>query len=325
MPTRFLIECMESGAGIAAIATLHEDNRIAWEEMRNKLEVCRTFEYGRREVRDLCCARSRGTFQSVWLAEGIGYDSSGPGDRDVPRWAEVPFHAGCGLRLAEQCLTRLNDAPGRAEMVCELEIFAARLRELVRPGLTGIMHEALGLCARNLYPWLVPSIDEALETLDPERADLFWHGAGRAMYFAPMHFAPWQSAPWEAFATAADEAFDTRRLANAIAGIAWALTLVNIRHPEVMASVLDHHEEISTSAPFRHGARSALWIWSRSTPSDQSLVRGFAEFGKALGGRACRRWELVITRACASALEDHEAPPDSVFRYSRGRCEQKGD
>jgi hypothetical protein len=79
-------------------------------------------------------------------------------------------------------------------------------------------------------------ISDQLLALDADAVEYFWHGAGRAMYFAPMTMIPGLS-PWDA---ADQEPPDETARRNARAGVAWAFTIVNVRQPGIAAHFLRH-------------------------------------------------------------------------------------
>ena len=151
----------------------------------------------------------------------------------MPGRAVLPLHTGASLWLAERLLAELaRGAPAAAALERWRQLCTAALR----PGHAGLAVEALGLTARHLDPQRVAALAELLRSTAPELAELFWHGVGRGLYFAPTHLPPWTGAARRAFAKAWSEPPDLPGRANATAGLAWALTLVNVRHPEVVAA-----------------------------------------------------------------------------------------
>src|SRR5262249_13744050 len=117
--------------------------------------------------------------------------------------------------------------------------FLGLCRANCRPGYVGAAQESLGLFARVFRPeGVVPVVDRELAALDADALDYYWHGVGRALYFSPTDFLPFGRSAWEAVEPVRGEAPRERARRNAVAGLAWATTLVNMLRPEVMEGVV---------------------------------------------------------------------------------------
>jgi len=220
---------------------------------------------------------------AVWVTEGLGYAHAarawaaaggsprglltGDGAAGVPAEAEVPLHTGMGLFFAGRTLG--GDAPpGAAELRRHAELCAGSSR----PGLALAAFEGLGFLCRNLWPEAVGAVGRELAGVDPELAPFFWHGIGRGLYFAPAHALP--GATPRALHRAWSEPPGETARRNALAGAAWALALVNLRHPGVVAEALAGHpllEGRSAADAVANGVTSALLVWYHGRGADRHL------------------------------------------------------
>jgi hypothetical protein len=347
------------GAEMCAAVAPTGLGRLRWRELRNKLEA---FELYQRGVPigaggDLGAAVARarrlGPFRGVWALEGLGNQyaaaewrrrpaaaprrllaaGSTPG---LPEDSLLALHTGMGLALAERVLGGLPPRPGSAELRRALARFLALCRDHSRPGYAGAAFEGLGLVARTLHPGLVAEIDAQLARPDGPagddaagRADLvsyFWHGAGRALYFLPSNAPPLCSAPWRAVGMARAEPPHERGRASALAGLVWALTLVNLRHPEVLAELLVHHPlSGAESAAVADGIGSAVVLWQDLAPGDPCLAAFLRYRPRPAGGRAAALWQRLVAGPCAAAAAGEAARRmrqagrlEELFRFSQG-------
>jgi hypothetical protein len=302
-----------------------ESNVLApeWIELRNKLEAFSLFEHVDMELSlpatdqslaDLARqAKSLGPYLSVWATEGIGHyyaDSRLSGgktptallqsikDKDISTAALIPLHAGIGLTLAELVLAEVDEKPCHANN--QIANFIQLLRNTVRPEHLEIMYEALGLAARNLFPHLLPTVQNSLSSLSDDLPDYLWHGVGRALYFSPSTLFS-RDASGNGFQLCITEPPDDRARHNAVAGFAWALTLVNIRHPRVIAEFLRRHaSRIIDDSAFVNGVCSALVIWAESSPDSNDLNR-LETFRSDETSLDSSLWSRYIRSACRSA------------------------
>jgi len=61
--------------------------------------------------------------------------------------------------------------------------------------------------------------------------------------------------------------------ANAVAGFAWAATLLNLDDAIVLESLAGDARRLGISDAFTRGSDDAVEIWSRCAPGDQTLAR----------------------------------------------------
>jgi len=314
------LRLLQRSAGAAAAALPGAAQRD-WRELANKLEAFVDFHQAATLLgpvagfeppldEPLRRAVALGAHRSLWTIEGLGYARAesawragrSPGPVLPPgiaeRWprAVVPLHTGAALSFAERLLGTAGG--GSAD---GLALWLAGWEESAGADWRGIGAEALGLVARNLEPRLVPRLSDQLSVFDPLLAEHLWHGVGRGLYFAPAHAVPHTHGGRRAFAKARREPPGEEERRNATAGLAFALTLVNLRHPEVVAAALEG--EAGTPG-ISSGVASALVLWSEMVGRDSHLT-GFLSFRPSRPGLDAV-WRDVVLAPATAALD---APP----------------
>src|ERR1700688_3514746 len=250
---------------------------------------------------------------------GLRSTGSGPGgDRlaGLPARAAVPLSTGAALAAAERLLAEVEQGgSGEGETIEQRAAGAAadgpdpeRVRRWLRrcgdaagTGYPELAAEALGLVSRTLHPRHLPRLAELLAAADPALAEYLWHGAGRGLYFAPMHLLPWSGGCRRASARARSEPPHEAGRRNATAGLAWAVTLVNVRSPEgAEACLAGCGEEADAELAVANGASSALLVWRQWAGADRLLERSLAH-RPAAADRALR-WRRRVLEPCRAAL-----------------------
>jgi hypothetical protein len=303
----------------------------AWQEVHNKLQAFYLFEHVDSaldivsdrsfSLPDLVQALNLDPYLSVWAAEGLGHyytdlalrrETIPRGllqdgvARDLPNSSIAPLHAGMGLSLAEFLLSRASN--------CQIAIdsFIEACANNARDGYLGVTYEALGLVARNLYPYLLDPIHKYLSQYHEAVVPYFWHGVGRAIYFSPSNFLPYRSAPWAGMQMCVDESPDSVARRNALAGFTWAMTLVNIRHPEIMVLFLKHHgSNMPEPDAFIQGVYSSVIVWRDSAPQDtyiEALCRYQPSGSDPL---LADLWNQYVRQPCRQAMHDYRALSDA--------------
>ncbi len=297
---RSALEGMRQVAGLLQSLDPEPDRRIAWIEFQNKMEAFCLFEYI-----DLEIGVSGGTVCEA----RTGY---------LPSAGLVPLHTGMGLSLAETVLGSISSRPSDCGTL--ISKFTELCNRNSRAGYAGAAFEALGLVVRNLHPHLIPAIDLFLSKNDALLA-YFWHGVGRGIYFSPATFSPFCSAPWKALDMCRREPPHELGRRNAIAGLAWALTLINIRQPEIMEAFLKHHgSRLAEVDAFANGVCSAMMIWFEVSPGDIYL-NAFQQHGPSYSEATLMRiWDKCVRQSWSNALYYHRifseaGELDEIFRF----------
>ena len=266
-------------------------NRRGCGELENRITAFSSFQRGARlgsaaASSDSLLRRFDGNgdaYRRLWILEGIGFglaerslEGGGPGGRfpfggggALPKGAEIPLHTGAGLAIASHLLLRSGGSGARVKTL--LGTFIEHCRSVSAEGWDGVAFEGLGLAVRTLRPSLSSGIHRALAG-DPRRRALFWHGAGRGLYFTPSHLWP-KGREWSALEEAAAGGEDPLIRENQVAGLAWALTLVNIRQPHLVEARWRSNRSDSAERPFRFGVATALRIWFERYGIDRHLAR----------------------------------------------------
>lgn len=311
-------------------------DQLLWQEFQNKLQAFHLFEHvdlvlgispnmSLRLDEMISKASALGPFFAPWATEGLGHyytrlrtagHVSGrildheTTQRLLPE-SMVPVHAGMGLALAEMMLAQ------RQNNAITVETFLRLCRENASPQFLGTTIEALGLVVRNLYPELMESLSQHFWHTDQELFEYFWHGVGRGIYFAPGNFLPYWSASWQGYEMCLREPPNDAGRRNAVAGFSWAATLVNLRHPDIIASFLVRHgESLAADEAFANGVFSALVVWLGCAPNDTS-VASLLQYQPGL--ESVRSfWETQVRRTGQAALQfrpDSVDGPGALFRY----------
>lgn len=316
---------------------------LAWQELRNKLEVFIL-------VKNLSSilglpsdqfiplpqlverAYAVSPFASLWAVEGLGhyYADIYWQEKGVPQGilseeqAPVParsllmLHAGIGLSFADRLLGALTAEPSPEQVHDALKYFLALCRNNSRKGYLGAAVESLGLVTRDFYPHLLAPVEQQLHRVGPEFLSYFWHGVGRALYFSREYFLPVLRTVWSGVEKEASNAPD--RL-NAIAGLSWAITLVNMRQPAIMETVVRSHVEHSDlGTAFTDGVVSAIIMRTATTP-DAPFTAAFYQHRPDPDDRELAlTWERCVTRPAKIALSEYypvlcqHGELDQVFR-----------
>ncbi len=285
-----------SAAAVRWLAPWRETRR-GLQEFENKLEAFNLFVH----VDSVLANTSQGEvylpeligkaqalepYRAVWATEGLGYylatriSEQGEAPRnllndrreDLPARSLAALHAGMGLAIANRLMKTIRPRSHESEIRRVLDQFVMVCRENSRADYVGAAYESLGL-------------------------------VGRGMYFAPTNFLPDGNSGRAVKMTCQEPPHELGRR-NALAGLAWAITLVNIRHPEILESFLKHHgHQLGDRDAFINGVSSSVMIWRDSTVDDPSLET-FCNYQPDSSDRTLvERWEEMVRRPCLRALE----------------------
>ena len=350
--TRTALSVMRQSADLLATFAPRSDFRSALREFRTKIEVFDLFENVDTELRlptggppPLAALVERTAeidpFTAVWVMEGIGHyycettwESTGTpralltevSTREVSPKCLAPLHAGMGLSLANRLLARVERAcrqcPTTSSVTEALQQFVLLCKDNSSEAYLGTSYEALGLVARNLYPHLIAEIDRELVKMEENLVDYFWHGVGRAIYFAPTNYMPLAGQARRVVEMAKQEPPHEAGRYNAVAGASWAMVLVNLRDSEIIENFMVHcADEKFDGDAFANGVNSAAVIWLDATESTAELEALCKHQLSTKHSGLAERWNTLVHRPCRRALDqfyNHRGRHDcigEVFRY----------
>ena len=277
-----------------------------------------------------------GTFPSLWAVEGLGHwyaDSFyerketpqellvGKRAEGLPDKSLTMLHAGIGMSFAKRNFENLTPQSPPTDIRKAAETVLALCKNSSQEGYRGAAVESLGLATGFLQgPRMVRAVDAQLAELDPSSAEYLWRGAGRAMYFSPPNFVPGFLTPWRAVEMCRREPPHEMGRRNAIAGFAWAMTVVNMRSPIIMETVLKYHgEEFLQDDAFPNGVMSSLIMRHDITPDDP-VVDAFGQY-RPSDPKLGRLWDRLVKGPFDVALNRYypvlkkHRRLDEVFRY----------
>lgn len=347
--TRTALSITRQSAELLAAFAPRSDIRSALREFQTKIKVFDLFENVDTDLRLPTSGlpplvelvertEAIDPFTAVWVMEGIGHyycetawESTGTpcglltGVREMSPKSLVPLHAGMGLSLANRLLGRV----GRACRRCPASSLADVLQQFVllcknnsSEGFPGVSYEALGLVARNLHPHLVAEIDRELVQMGENLIDYFWHGVGRAIYFAPTNYLPLPGSARRVVELAQQEPPHEPGRRNALAGASWAMVLVNLREPEIIENFLVQCDGFKfDNDAFANGVSSAATIWLDATESVAELETLCRHQLTAEHSGVAERWNMLVHRPCRRALDRYYYVPGrhdcigEAFRY----------
>lgn len=238
--------------------------------------------------------------------------------RALPEESLILLHAGLGMALTEILLLPLPRESPASAYAAALDSFFAQVEANARPEFAAVAFEALGLIVRRFIPHIHAPVEACLWARDERLAAYYWHGAGRAIYFLPRLFQPLPGTARRGLEICRREPREPRHRLDALAGFCFASTMINLRHPELVARLLPYlgPGEIEALAS---GVAGALLTRHHTSP-DQAGVREFLRpLAADLGGRgawpgagheggpaadlAAGLWENAVRRPCLAALD----------------------
>jgi hypothetical protein len=284
------------------------------QEARNKIQAFRLFAYVDQELRipesqteplEALAKRALAlsNFKKIWALEGVAHyytnavKAQRPErmliDASLPETSMVSMHAGMGTSFAGKVLTQLNQDPSKPELQDAFKRFRELCCSNSRPNWIENAIEPFGLGVRSLYPHLLARMSDAIGEISEEARRLYWHGVGRSLYFVPMNFITFGGAHERALKTAISEAPTIPDRNNAVAGLVWAVTLVNLCDPEVLRSLLRVAEGIRMRPAVVNGIMSALMVWKHMVPEDSEFLPAYTRQGTG-AARDMRLWKEYV-------------------------------
>lgn len=312
------------------------------QETQNKLQSFRLFAYVDREL-DIPPSRTEpletltrrtlqlSNFRRIWALEGVAhyYTNSLPSftnlhglllNPEIPDTAMVPMHAGMGTAFAEHILSKLNGDTSKSALKDALQGFFELCGANSRPGWVENAIEPIGLAVRSLHPHLLSAVSDVIGEMNEDAQRLYWHGVGRSLYFVPMNFMAFGGSHERALRSAIDEAPTIEDRRNAVAALVWAVTLVNLCHPEVLKNLLRAADQIRMPGAVMNGVVSALIIWKHMVPDDRVYLPVYLN-PIAGSSRDVHLWNDYVAKPSAHAMTHvypallAEGKVASVFAY----------
>lgn len=343
--TKLAFDLMQQSAEAFRLFMPEGESRLALQEFRNKLQAYSLFEYvdgllSSVAHRSLTKMVERTTslepFRSVWATEGMGhYYTESVWARNelpcrllvsedaatLPKRNLIPLHAGMGLSLANHVLAAIKPESDDDEMRQALLRFISLCQSNSMDGYVGVSYESLGLVARNLYPHLITRIDRMLMEMNEGLASYFWHGVGRAIYFAPTNFVPCVESSQRAVDKVHQEPPHILAKKNALAGFAWAVSLINIRQPQILELILRRvvKNRLDCDA-FTNGVSSALIVWRDAAPTDMDLKTFCGYRSSTSDSGMTVLWDRLVGEPCNQAIRSYDTIKTDgrfgdLFRY----------
>ena len=319
------------------------------QEARNKVDAV-SYAYRRRELPDLqhgvydggehvrACYRLD-PFEALWAVEGFGHqyaDAINEAEYDTqkllnreerltwPKESMAMLHAGMGLAFAKKCFRfGLWNQPDDQTLLGAVERCLRWCRVNAHSDYWGAAVESIGLYIRfPLETALLGRIAGCISTIDKEAVPYFWHGVGRAMYFAPVYFLHGMD---PVMRVVKQSGLDDIERQNILSGLAWAITLVNMNDPQVVVEKWRHYgSHLTRDGGFSNGVLSALLVRKLVTPTYQ----GIQPFLSAVAPENCgkddgfaRRWfeQIVEPAKILFSTNDvrsylHEGKVGALFR-----------
>jgi hypothetical protein len=233
--------------------------------------------------------------------------------RALPEESLILLHAGLGMALTEILLLPLPPGSPAPVFAAALDSFAAQVEANARPEFAAVAFESLGLIVRRFIPRIHAPVEACLRARDSRLAAYYWHGAGRGIYFLPALFHPFPGTARRGVEICRREPLEAHHRLDALAGFCFASTMINLRHPELVARLLPYLGPGEVEA-LASGVAGALLTRHHTSP-DQPGVRVFLRplagdlTGRGAGPAAdlAGLWEEAVRKPCLAAL-DHAYP-----------------
>ena len=221
--------------------------------------------------------------------------------------SRLTLHTGAGMSFAKFTLSKWAATAQMPALGSVIDEFIERSGERALPNYRRCVVEPLGLVVRTLHPHLMAPISRLLSARSDEECASFWHGSGRGLYFDPIHFVPFVPMRRWSLDEAVSSAPGACARANLLSGFFWAMTLVNIQHPEVVIGFLgsmpvEHWRQDASAVA--DGVSAAILVWHHLT-GDHAVAEHFFEHVPSRAPETLRRlWEDQIVSLARRRLAD---------------------
>lgn len=321
------------------LVTPQRDWLTDWQELRNKIDIFDLVQNVETRVNAqpdfplyelVDRAYGLGDFHALWAVEGLGHyygeqalDNSDnpqrlltdPASLGLPDKSLTMLNAGIGMAFAQKLLGELTTQASPDSINHLVHRFVELCQANTTEGYTGAALESLGLVTRTFHAKFLSAVDRSISsTGNEELLGYFWHGAGRGTYFSRENFLPLPCCGirWDSVGVQAPH--ETGR-SNIIAGLAWAVTLVNMRTPAVMEKLLRcRGDQILDHLGFANGVSSSIVMRSDTTPN-AAFVRTFCQRTDSRTAPPAL-WSNLVQQPCADAIERYH--PALKHRHQLG-------
>jgi len=324
---RSTTQLIQAAAGAADFLLPGGDAEVFWQELNNKLELLDLVQNAPSRLglspgdrlsltQRLERAYALGDFLALWAVETVGIFHGtqhlvAPGRHDrllvdgeasgLPSGSFAMLHAGMGLGFAQALFTRITADATSEELRAVLVQFVELCQSNSREGYGGAALEALGLVIYRFHPDLISLIGAGAAEAHPDLPAYYWHGVGRAVYLDSAYALPWQPIDWLQVAEIAPH--DLGR-DNILAGLAWATTLINMRHPQVMENLLRRYgSTLSGRGAFVNGVSSSVAMRYDITPAAEFIAPFCRHRTQLRHPELGGLWERQVERPCREALD----------------------
>jgi hypothetical protein len=216
-------------------------------------------------------------------------------------------------------MKQLTPGSSTAEVERVLATFIKLCKNNARPGYVGCALESLGLVTRCFNFTMMPLVQAVLADIDETAWELFYRGAGRALYFSPGHMVQPLYSPWIA---AEQEAPNDRALKILKAGISWPSNIVNMQEPEIFEDLIRRRgADEERAGTIKHGVGASTTMAMDTTPH-HPVVKKYLEYvPKSTDPKVKELWTKLVHEPVYKAV--HRYQPlfkahgmlDQVFRF----------
>src|ERR1019366_8388407 len=92
---------------------------------------------------------------------------------------------------------------------------------------------------------------------------------------------------------------------NMVAGFAWAATVVNMRHPIVMETILKYQgEAFADNGAFSNGVTSSMIMRYDTSPDDPNIDRFINYRPRSSDAKLLRLWDRLVKEPCERAVQE---------------------
>jgi hypothetical protein len=231
----------------------------------------------------------------------------------LPARAVQPFYRGVGLYVGHAYAAKWErESPESGVVLKDFEALIEHNPELGTQ--QAFIVDSVGFLLRLIFPRLLRQIDAILQKSRPDLTHYLWFGAGRAIYFRfPRALYPREHG-WHGVKQLPAEGLRTSSLEGAMAGLGFAVTLVNIGQPGFLEDFFRQHaEELSAGAGFSRGVRESLEMW-RSLHGVAGIFEALSEYQpRTLDETASALWHSTI-KASSEPVSASAAPPKKLLQ-----------